>query len=167
MGPSVIFLHRAQNSWWLPGQHGGEEVARPRCHFATPQPAQLSSWINTFGVFFGLHMALLIDQLKMWQESGWQRGGMTHSIGSQERSRTWGRCSEDKASVHGTPALPSELNGATWINTYFPIYSGCVIVICIYCDFVLTDFSEALPEVHPFFRSKGFFFGGGGGVLFS
>ena len=58
--------------------------------------------------FFSL---LLIEQLKMRQETGWERGAATRSKGPQAGTRTRDRCSEDKASVHGMPALPTEVNG--------------------------------------------------------
>ena len=51
--------------------------------------------------------------------TGWERGGVTHSKGPQ--ARTWtldGNCSEDKASVHGTLALPTELNGAPGLSFF-------------------------------------------------
>ena len=57
-------------------------------------------------------LALLIEQLKTWQETGWERGGVTRSKGPQARTRIQVRCSKDKASVHRMPALPSELDGA-------------------------------------------------------
>ena len=40
------------------------------------------------------------------------REGEWHNKEPQAGSRTQGRCHEDIASVHGTPALPTELNGA-------------------------------------------------------
>ena len=55
-------------------------------------------------------MALLIVQLKRWQETGRERGGVTHGKGTQAGTRTRVHCSEEKASVRGTPALPTELN---------------------------------------------------------
>ena len=48
--------------------------------------------------FFGLYMALLIVQLKMWQETGWEWGGLTCSKWPKAGNRTQLRCSEDKAS---------------------------------------------------------------------
>ena len=48
---------------------------------------------------------------------GWERGGVTHSKGTHAGSRTRVHCSEDKASAHGTPALPTELNGAPHLQT--------------------------------------------------
>ena len=41
---------------------------------------------------------------------------MTRSKGTQAVSQTQVHCSEDKASAHGTPALPTELNGAQQSN---------------------------------------------------
>lgn len=43
---------------------------------------------------------------------------MTHSKGPQTGTQTRGRCSEGKASVHGTPALPTEQNGPPNISFY-------------------------------------------------
>lgn len=100
MGPNVVFFTRCPKSVVapvLPGHHGGEEVVRPRCHFATPQPAQLSSWINTFDTYFTIY-------------------------------------------------LGQELR-------YSNLYS-----LWFHCLF-FADFSVALPEVHTFFHTKGFFWG--------
>ena len=74
-------------------------------------------WNAAYNIFFFLKsifcpffMALLTDQLKIWQETGWERGGVTHSEGPQAGTRTQGCCSEDKSSVHGSAALLTELN---------------------------------------------------------
>ena len=37
---------------------------------------------------------------------------------AQTGTRTQGRCSEDKASVHGRPALPIELIGALVVDSF-------------------------------------------------
>lgn len=60
--------------------------------------------------YIGLYMALPTEQFKKLQETRWERGGVIHSKGPQDRTQTRGRCGEDKASVHGAPALPTELN---------------------------------------------------------
>ena len=44
------------------------------------------------------------------RETGW--GGVTRSKGPQVRLEPPGHCSEDKASAHGMPTLPSELMSA-------------------------------------------------------
>ena len=41
-----------------------------------------------------------------------ERGGGTHSKETKAGSQT--RVREDRASVHGTPALPTELNNDPW-----------------------------------------------------
>ena len=38
--------------------------------------------------------------MKIWQEIEWDRGGVTHSEGTQVGSRTRARCSKEKASIH-------------------------------------------------------------------
>ena len=63
-------------------------------------------------IFFCLYIALSTGQIAIWQETGWERGGVTRS--------------EDKASAHGMPTLPTELNSAPWGCTiltinHFPI----------------------------------------------
>ena len=58
----------------------------------------------------GLWMALLIGQPQRWKETGWEReGGSDMQQRAPGRDLNRGHCSEDKASVHGTPALPTEL----------------------------------------------------------
>ena len=42
----------------------------------------------------------------------WLGGGVTCSKGTQAGSRTQVHCSKDKDSVHRTPTVPTELNGA-------------------------------------------------------
>ena len=54
-------------------------------------------------------MALMIAHVKIWQETGGERGGVTRSKGTWAGSRTQVRC---RASAHGTQGLPTELNGA-------------------------------------------------------
>ena len=61
--------------------------------------------------FLGLYMALLIEQLKIRQETRWERGGVKRSKGPHNQAGTWGCCIKDKASVLWTSALPTELNG--------------------------------------------------------
>ena len=61
-------------------------------------------------IFFGLLSALLIVQLKIWQETGWERWRDTWQRAPRPGLEPRGHHSEDKASVHGTPALPTELN---------------------------------------------------------
>ena len=73
-------------------------------------PILLDWKFTTFLAF--VCMALLIGQFQRWQE-----GGVTCSKGSQAWTQTWGLCSEGKASVHGTPALPTELMCAPKIYT--------------------------------------------------
>ena len=51
-------------------------------------------------------MALLKVQLKILQETGGKRGGVTQSKGTWARSRTQVRC---RASAHGAHALPTEV----------------------------------------------------------
>ena len=55
--------------------------------------------------FYGLYMAFIRrnDRKQVERGSDMQQGPQT-GTGTQ------GRCSEDKASVNGTPALPTELN---------------------------------------------------------
>ena len=54
-----------------------------------------------FKVFFWPFMALLKVQLKRRQETGWERGGVTCSKGTQARSLcTWGACSTHWAKWH-------------------------------------------------------------------
>lgn len=56
--------------------------------------------------------------LQRWQVTGWRGGG--RSEGPRAGTRTRSRCSEDQASVHGTPALPAGLNGAPSIRNLIP-----------------------------------------------
>ena len=68
-------------------------------------------------VFFLAFMALLIAQLKIWQETEWEREERHAPNGPQAGTQTRGCCSEDKASAHGTPALLTELNCALlWVS---------------------------------------------------
>ena len=62
-------------------------------------------YILFFPVFFWPFMALLTEQRKKDE-----RGGVTRSKGPQAGSRNQVCCSKDKASVHGTATLPTELN---------------------------------------------------------
>ena len=57
-----------------------------------------------FIYFLAFIWLLLTVQLKNCQETGWEAG----SKGPQAGTRTLGCCSQDKASVHRTPALPTE-----------------------------------------------------------
>ena len=50
----------------------------------------------------------MIEQLKIDKK----QGGVTCGKGPHAGRQTWGHCSEDEASAHGTPALPTKLNGA-------------------------------------------------------
>ena len=82
----------------------------------------VSIWTLIWGefvlIYFGFQRFLLCVLFfvkyfsGLYMETGWERGGVTSSKGPQARTWTWGCCSEDKASVHGTPALPTELNSA-------------------------------------------------------
>ena len=51
-------------------------------------------------LFFCLYMALLTGKNEIWQETGWERRGVTRSKGHQARTWTRGFCSKDKASIH-------------------------------------------------------------------
>ena len=66
-------------------------------------------------------MALLIGQLKIWQETGRERGEVTRSKRTWAGSQTQVRC---RASAHGMHGLPTELNGA-------PMFCNFSIVACI------------------------------------
>ena len=81
-------------------------------------------------IFF---LALLIEHLKTWQETDWERGGVTRSNRPQTRTRTRVHCSEAEASVHGMPALPSELNG-TWVWLFLFVFYICISAYrCLQC----------------------------------
>ena len=73
-----------------------------------------SGWRSCFlSFFFWPFMALLIDLAEDLTGNGVRENGeVTHSKGTQARSWTPIRCSEDKASAHGMPAPPTELNRA-------------------------------------------------------
>ena len=75
----------------------------PFCQFITIT-AFYSSYSTSYYFlgFFSAFWLLLTEQLKTWQE--------TCSKGPQAETRIRGRCSEDKASVHVTLALPTGLN---------------------------------------------------------
>ena len=79
-----------------------------------------------WGYFFGLFLALLIEQLKTWTGNRMrERGGVTRGKGLKAQSQTRVRCSKDKASVVGTPALPTELKSLQilWRGYYsWPYY---------------------------------------------
>ena len=61
------------------------------------------------------------DNLKKKKETGMrERGGVTR--------RTRAHCSEDKASLHGTPALPTELNDV--LSQYiFTLFSSSILYV--------------------------------------
>ena len=53
---------------------------------------------------------------------------LKRSKGPHAGAQTWGRCSEDKASLHGTPALPAELIGAptvTVLISFIAVHNDC------------------------------------------
>ena len=60
---------------------------------------------------------LLTEQLKTWQETGWERGEVTHSKGPQVGTLTQGRRSEDKT--------PWDACWAKWRPTHTHFLSGC------------------------------------------
>ena len=59
-------------------------------------------------LFFGPLWLYWQVSLKIWQESGEEKGGVTRSKGTRAGSRTRVRC---RASAHGARALPTELHG--------------------------------------------------------
>ena len=61
-------------------------------------------------------MALLKGQLKIWQETGGERGEVTRSKATRAGSWTQACC---RASAHGTRALPTELNCAPLYFIFF------------------------------------------------
>ena len=83
------------------------------------------SWnSNSWGIFdlfwlFFWPLHGVIDRTASEMTRNNDEVGTTRSKGPQARTPTWGCCSEDKASVHGTPALPSELMGAPAGEFYF------------------------------------------------
>ena len=66
----------------------------------------ISFFFNNFFFIFWPFMALLIKKLKIWQETGRERGRVTRSKEVEPRSAA------EPAEAHGTCALPTELNGA-------------------------------------------------------
>lgn len=66
------------------------------------------SFVFVFG-FYGLYLASLRGQFEIWQKTR-ETGGVTRGKKPQARTWTQGRCNEDKVSVHGMLALPTELN---------------------------------------------------------
>ena len=58
-------------------------------------------------------MALLIVQLKRWQDTGGREGERHAAKDPRPGLEPGAARSEDKASVHGTPAPPTGLNGAS------------------------------------------------------
>lgn len=68
-----------------------------------------TEWLKQFFVF-SLFMDLLIGHLDGWQEMGIREGGW-YAANGNGWTRTPGRCSEDKAFVHGSHTLPTELLG--------------------------------------------------------
>lgn len=73
-------------------------------------PAASSSLSSSDMVSFCLCMALLIEQLTRWQQTGWVRSGW-HVKGPRSGLEP-GSCSEDQTSAHWTLALPTELISA-------------------------------------------------------
>ena len=67
-----------------------------------------------FGLYiFHIYFICFIDRTAEDMIVNRMREGEEHvAKGVQAGTRTWGRHSEDKASVHGMSALPTELNGA-------------------------------------------------------
>ena len=67
-----------------------------------------------FYIFFGPFMALLIEQLRIWQETGRERGGVTRCKGTQARSWTRVRC---RASAHifVNPPSPPKNTASTFL----------------------------------------------------
>ena len=72
-----------------------------------------------YNVYFLGLLALLTGQLKIWQETGGERGGVTRSEGPQ----AGGRCSKGKASLHATPVLPTVIN--TWMCVFLSVSTSC------------------------------------------
>ena len=59
-----------------------------------------------WAIFFGLYMALLIGQIKIWQETGWAREGEWHAAKGPRQGL------KHRAAVVRTK--PTELNGALY-----------------------------------------------------
>ena len=111
----------AANSW--KASICKKHAQNPTASFIMGQPVmQCKSWSPIFAIqchlarkffffniFLAFFMALLIEQLKIWQETGGGRGGVTRSKGTQAGTRTRLHC---RASAHGTHTLPTELNSA-------------------------------------------------------
>ena len=53
--------------------------------------------------FVGLLSALVIEQLKMWQETGWERGGVTRSKGPQAKTQGGAATARTKPLYMGYP----------------------------------------------------------------
>ena len=92
---------------WPVHSNGADDVFTWRKRVTSCKVSQQKSSISEL-FFFLPFMGLLIDQLKRWQETGWERGGETHNKGPRARSQT---------SVHGTPALPSQLNDTPIVSS--------------------------------------------------
>ena len=70
-------------------------------------------------------MALLTEQLKRRDRKQDKRGGgVTRSKGPQAGTPTRGHCSEDRASVRGMPAVPTELSAAPKSTALKTLMSG-------------------------------------------
>ena len=68
-----------------------------------------SEHMKPFKVFFFLYLSLLIVQLRRVTGNRERGGEVTRSKGTQAGSQTRVCC---RASAHGTPAVPTELNEA-------------------------------------------------------
>ena len=72
---------------------------------------------NRYKLFFLRWPFGFIDRTAEDLDGMRETGGVKRSKGPRDGSQTQVHCSENKASVHGTPALPTELNGTpTVIN---------------------------------------------------
>ena len=103
--------------------------------------AETISFFFLFKYIFLACMPLLIEQLQIQQETGWERGGVTHSKGPKAGTWTQGHCSEDEASVQEMLALPTELNH----KPQHQLVGAAVINKLLFCN-VSTDFFIALLQ---------------------
>ena len=73
-------------------------------------------------VYFGPFWLYWQSSLRCDRKQDESEGEWHAAKGPRPGLKPWGRCSEDKPSVHGTPALPTELNG-TPIRFFFLTWS--------------------------------------------
>ena len=107
-----------------------------------------------FICFFGL-LALSTVQLKTWQETGWERGGVTCSRGPGRDSNPWPQqqghslCTWDACSTHCHQSNPSRSDVTRSNTKQIANHKGALLIIRTHVQCVFSQHSRAHSQLLP------------------